>query len=128
MQAKRKPLSFRCQRVNNQLLWSPSPLLGYDDMTVIAKHDQPDDSWDKLLRSCDPVESFLEFSNPGDRVNTETGFLSTGTVAIDDSGAAEESIEVDRCISMDHYLVPLSLIERWGSAMGILIFLLLFSS
>ncbi|GAY45076.1 hypothetical protein CUMW_086740 [Citrus unshiu] len=115
--AKRKPLSFRCQLLNNQLLRSPSPLLGNDDMTVITKHDQPDDSWDKLLESCDPVERFLEFSNSGDQVNTETGFLSTGTAAVDDFGAAEETVEVDRCVSIDHFLVPLSLIERWGSAM-----------
>ncbi|KDO61669.1 hypothetical protein CISIN_1g016377mg [Citrus sinensis] len=118
-QAKRKPLSFRCQLLNNQLLRSPSPLLGNDDMTVITKHDQPDDSWDKLLESCDPVERFLEFSNSGDQVNTETGFLSTGTAAVDDFGAAEETVEVDRCVSIDHFLVPLSLIERWGSAMDI---------
>ncbi|ESR63731.1 hypothetical protein CICLE_v10008576mg [Citrus x clementina] len=117
--AKRKPLSFRCQLLNNQLLRSPSPLLGNDDMTVITKHDQPDDSWDKLLESCDPVERFLEFSNSGDQVNTETGFLSTGTAAVDDFGAAEETVEVDRCVSIDHFLVPLSLIERWGSAMDI---------
>ncbi|KAH9760787.1 tRNA (cytosine(38)-C(5))-methyltransferase 2 [Citrus sinensis] len=110
--AKRKPLSFRCQLLNNQLLRSPSPLLGNDDMTVITKHDQPDDSWDKLLESCDPVERFLEFSNSGDQVNTETGFLSTGTAAVDDFGAAEETVEVDRCVSIDHFLVPLSLIER----------------
>lgn len=129
MQAKRKPLSFGYQLFNNQLLWSPSPLFGDNDMAVITKHDQPENSWDKLLESCDPVEMFLEFNNPVDQVNTETGFLSTGTVAVDDFGAAEEIVDVETDSqeivndSIDPYLVSLSLIERWGSAMGILIIL-----
>lgn len=124
MQAKRKPLSFRCEHFNGQLLWSPSPLFGHDNISV-TKDDQPEENWDKLLRSCDPVERFLEFNNPSDRVNAETGCLLTKPVAVDDFGAPEEIIEEDGYDSIGNYLVPLNLIERWGSAMGILVILLL---
>ncbi|KAJ0029794.1 hypothetical protein Pint_12692 [Pistacia integerrima] len=121
--AKRKPFSFRCQLFNNQLLWSPGPLLGQDDITVINKPDQSEESWDKLLQSCDPVERFLEFKSPSHQINTETDFLETNNVATDSFGASEKIAEANEYKSMDQYLVPLSLIERWGSAMGILILL-----
>lgn len=121
MQAKRKPFSFKCQHFNSQLLWSPGPLLGHDDIAVINKHVESDESWDKLLQSCDPVESFLEFKKPSHQINTETDFLATNSITTDSFGASEKIGEANEHESMDQYLVPPSLIERWGSAMGILV-------
>lgn len=122
LQAKRKPSSFQNQLLNNRLLWSPSPLFGHDDNTVAIEHDQSQESWNKLLESCEPVEKFLEFKNHSDQMNTESGFLDTTIVPIDAYGALEKNDNANghNDISLNQYLVPLSLIERWGSAMGIL--------
>lgn len=124
LQAKRKPSSFQNQLLNNRLLWSPSPLFGCDDNTLAIEHDQSQESWDKLLQSCEPVEKFLEFKNHSDQMVTESVFLGTTIVPIDAYGALEKNDNANSHNedSLNQYLVPLSLIERWGNVMGILNF------
>jgi tRNA (cytosine38-C5)-methyltransferase len=97
-------------------------LFGHDDNTVAIEHDQSQESCDKLLQSCEPVEKFLEFENHSDQMDTESGLLDATIVPIDAYGALEKNDDAygRNDISLNQYLVPLSLIERWGSAMGIL--------
>lgn len=52
----------------------------------------------EMLQTCLPIESFLEFVNSKGKNGTFT----------------------DEEDSLNKYLVPSNLIERWGSAMGIL--------
>ncbi|KAE8655336.1 pentatricopeptide repeat-containing protein [Hibiscus syriacus] len=119
--AKQKPLSFQCQLFNNQLLWSPSPLFGNDEKTVIGENGQSKENWDKLIDSCQPIEKFLEFTPSSDQLDMGTiSFVNT-----DDSADVQETsdkfVEGNACDvgSIDQFIVPLSLIERWGSAMDI---------
>lgn len=121
LQAKKKPFSFRSQPFNNQLLWSPIPLFEHADNPVLCAHDLPRENFDKLLQSCEPIERFLEFKNsshpPGSNsLNTTMDFED----ACRDTGKDTEEHEYD-ISSVDQYSVSLSLIERWGSAMGILL-------
>ncbi|KAJ9702514.1 hypothetical protein PVL29_004314 [Vitis rotundifolia] len=118
--AKRKPLSFENQLFNNQLLSTPSPLFGHEDDSLIDEHDQSEKIWDKLLQSCEPVETFLEFKNTINPLETESSYLDTLSVSTDASGELEND-ERDRSDSNSwgQFSVPLSLIERWGSAMDI---------
>ncbi|XP_062006035.1 tRNA (cytosine(38)-C(5))-methyltransferase 2-like [Rosa rugosa] len=116
--AKRKPSTFHSQLFNNQLLWSPKPLFGHTnaDDKVFCELDEPQGSLDKLLESCEPIEIFLEFKNCRDQLN----FVDTN-VYTDTIGVLEKDEENGCCTStLDQYSVPSSLIERWGSAMGVI--------
>lgn len=73
-------------------------------------------NWDTLIHSCEPVERFLEFKSSSNRV---TG--GTGTDVSADCSGALENIDERNLNTMSQYIVPLSLIERWESAMGILV-------
>ncbi|KAK9932804.1 hypothetical protein M0R45_020026 [Rubus argutus] len=118
--AKRKPSTFQNQLLNNQLLWSPKPLFGHKnaDDKVLCELDEPQGSWDKWLESCQPIESFLEFKNCSD--HSEPNFVGSTNLSADTIGALEEDEGNGCCTStFDQYSVPLSLIERWGSAMDI---------
>ncbi|XP_017983314.1 PREDICTED: DNA (cytosine-5)-methyltransferase [Theobroma cacao] len=119
--AKRKPLSFQCQLFNNQLLWSPSPLFGNDENMVIGEYDQSQENWDKLIESCQPIEKFLEFTSSSDQVDVETCSFGTTDVSANGLETSEEFVGGDAFdfSSIDQFVVPLSLIERWGSAMDI---------
>ncbi|XVE63522.1 hypothetical protein DITRI_Ditri07aG0026800 [Diplodiscus trichospermus] len=119
--AKRKPLSFQSQQFDNQLLWSPSPLFGNDMKMVIGESDQSQQNWDKLIESCQPIEKFLEFTSSSDQVDTEISSLVTTDVSANGLETSEKFVEGDvfDFSSIDHFVVPLSLIERWGSAMDI---------
>lgn len=74
------------------------------------------DNWEKLSRSCQPIERFLVLKNPSNDASLVTGSSTVAPNALE---------KYDDCvydsISLDQYLVPLSLVERWGSAMGILV-------
>lgn len=76
---------------------------------------QAEEESDNLLQFCEPVEKFLESTAQVD------GEPST----IDDSenGSKECYGQEDDSVpnSVHQYLVPVSLIERWGNAMGILL-------
>ena len=90
---------------------------------MLCKLDQTQESLDKLLHTCEPIERFLEFKNscelPG------SSFVDTTGASMDDFGALETDGkgDFDDISSLKLYFVPLNLIERWGSAMGILIVL-----
>jgi tRNA (cytosine38-C5)-methyltransferase len=92
---------------------------------VLCELDEPQGSWDKWLESCQPIESFLEFKNCSD--HSEPNFVGGTNLSTDTIGALEEDEGNGCCTStFDQYSVPLSLIERWGSAMGILALLFIF--
>ncbi|KAG4136086.1 hypothetical protein ERO13_D08G257400v2 [Gossypium hirsutum] len=118
--AKRKPLSFQYQLFNNQLLLSPSPLFGNNEKTVIGENSQSQENWDNLIDSCQPIENFLEFTSSSDQVDTETGPFANAEVSGNDQETSETFVEGDEFDfgAIDQFVVPLSLIERWGSAMG----------
>ncbi|KAK4547237.1 hypothetical protein RGQ29_032835 [Quercus rubra] len=119
--AKRKPSCFQNHFLNNKLLQSPIPLFGHDDTIVANEHDQSQENWDKLLQSCEPVQKFLEFENHSNQSDTESGCLDTTHVSTEAFGDLEKNDKGNELVgsSLDQYFVPLSLIERWGSAMDI---------
>lgn len=59
-----------------------------------------------MLQSCQPIEKFLELNG--------LSKAAPGTLGKDD----DREFDV---LSLDQYYVPSSLVERWGSAMGILV-------
>ncbi|KAL7163685.1 hypothetical protein ACSBR2_039746 [Camellia fascicularis] len=84
--AKRKPSSFQSPLVNNQLLWSPSPLFEHDwspsplfeheANNIVNESNQPQESCDHWLQACEPIDNFLEFKNPSNQVAIGSGFLA----------------------------------------------------
>ncbi|KAF8393259.1 hypothetical protein HHK36_021500 [Tetracentron sinense] len=120
--AKRRPSSFQDPHFNNQLLWTPRPLLGHYDSTTMVEHDQSNAKWENLIQSCEPVENFLELKTSSNQSEMESDFFDESSVSALGCEALEKKAEGNEsCISfLDQYIVPLSLIERWGSAMGIL--------
>lgn len=96
--------------LNKQLLLVPGPLLGHDDNIMLSEGDQSQMNWDKLLEACEPIENFLEYKKSSGQEELESSCLHT------DVSALEKPV----LGSLNQYAVPLSLIERWGSAMGIL--------
>ncbi|XWS70847.1 hypothetical protein CRYUN_Cryun03dG0084200 [Craigia yunnanensis] len=119
--AKRKPSSFQLQLFNNQLLWSPSLLFGNDEKMVIGEHDWSPENWDKLIESCQAIEKFLEFTSSSDQADMETSSLVITDGSTNGLETTEKFVEGDifDFSSIDQFVVPLSLIERWGSAMDI---------
>lgn len=117
--AKRKPLCFQSPLFDNQLLHAPIPLFGHADKQVLCEHDQTQESLDKLIQSCEPIERFLELKNPSKQPGSS--LIDTTNAPADDFGAPEEDDKRDGhdVSSLEQYLVPLELIERWGSAMDI---------
>lgn len=74
----------------------PKPLFGHKDSTSISENDQLTSTSNDMRQTCLPIEGFLEFGN----------CMNQDTFSIEGS--------------LNQYFVPSSLIERWGSAMGIL--------
>lgn len=72
----------------------------------------------KLLQSCQPIEKFLELKKPNNDIAVESAALMTGLS--NDAPRTSEKTNGHEYESLDHYYVHPSLIERWGSAMGIL--------
>ncbi|XP_043702910.1 tRNA (cytosine(38)-C(5))-methyltransferase 2 isoform X1 [Telopea speciosissima] len=110
--AKMRPLSFQNPHFNNQLLWSPSPLLGSDDGLMD----------ENMVQSCEPIENFLEikpYSNHSE--SAESDLFHTSRVPEMVCTALETKVEENGSGtgSLSQYIVPLDLIERWGSAMDI---------
>jgi len=96
---------------------------------VANEHDQSQENWDRLLQSCEPVQKFLEFENHSNQSDNKSGCLDTTHVSTGAFGDLEKNDKGNELVgsSLDQYFVPLSLIERWGSAMGILNFFCLSS-
>ncbi|KNA21545.1 hypothetical protein SOVF_042200 [Spinacia oleracea] len=119
--AKRSPSSFQYTRFNNQLLYTPSPLFGDDDELTLNAPEQSPESWESMLLSCEPVQTFLEFDNCRNQDVTESRCSDTVTCSPFSSESAQRldiKVGVDGNL-LDQYFVPLNLIERWGSAMDI---------
>lgn len=114
LQAKRKPLFFEKELYNNQLLWSPNPLLDSDaNLESIETHGSQATS-DKLLLSCEPICRFLDHSNHQELSFYDASSIQSEVALEKNKDADEQVIE-----PFNQYLVPSSLIDRWGSAMGI---------
>lgn len=94
---------------------------------AIGENDQSQEKWDKLIDSCQSIEMFLEFTSSSNQVDMETSSLVTTDASANNLETSEKFVEQDvfDFSSIDQFMVPLSLIERWGSAMGI--FSLLFT-
>lgn len=76
----------------------------------------------KLIETCQPIQYFLELDKFRDQVIPESDVMLANVAEI--SNDMEEGNKfID--YPLDQYLVPSSLVERWGSAMGILISCLL---
>ncbi|KVH90286.1 C-5 cytosine methyltransferase, partial [Cynara cardunculus var. scolymus] len=103
--AKRKPSSFCNPEFNRQLLHVPELLVGCNESISISENGQLTSTSDKMLQTCLPIERFLEFGNSMNQVENGTSFPP--------DTCSDES-------SLKQYFVPSNLIERWGSAMGIL--------
>ncbi|KAJ7958750.1 tRNA (Cytosine-5-)-methyltransferase [Quillaja saponaria] len=118
--AKRKPSSFLNELFNNQLLWSPHPLLENADCTITNEHGESQESLDELLQSCEPIEKFLELKKPSNQTEVESGYLDSTSFSTDSINTfGKDDDNEHNPSSLDPYLVPLSLIERWGNAMDI---------
>lgn len=98
---------------NKQLVLDPSVLLRHDE-DMISGGDQLQRNWDNLPTTCEPIESFLEQRCFSDPVDLESSCLPAD---ISKSPEVEEKLVSG---TFNQYAVPSSLIERWGSAMGIL--------
>ncbi|XLR67865.1 hypothetical protein HN51_014912 [Arachis hypogaea] len=101
--AKRKPYSFVNEIWNRQLIQSPRPYEHFD--TAFIEDDLSQEDRHKLLQSCQSIESFLELKNPSNNIEAEYATLGKG----------DDNV----CDSLQQYYVPLSLVERWGSAMDV---------
>lgn len=114
-QAKRKPLAFKHPQFNNQLLWSPGPLYGEED-TKSSAGELSHDCCNDLIQACQPIKDFLEFKILRNKMDSESSLLLPNV-----SEPSEQTDARNGCSHsvLNQYLVPLSLIERWGSAMGI---------
>ncbi|KAH6790908.1 DNA methyltransferase-2 [Perilla frutescens var. frutescens] len=105
--AKRKPLSFQKAHFNNVIFWAPGCILGYEESMVTSEEAESNAYWNKLLETTRPIRDFLE----------------SGEV-ISEAGASEISEDTEEGSEFivhpsNQYLVPSSLVERWGSAMDI---------
>ncbi|XP_074281521.1 tRNA (cytosine(38)-C(5))-methyltransferase 2-like isoform X2 [Silene latifolia] len=120
-EAKRKPLRFKYPKFNNQLLYTPSPLLDHDDDFPNNSPEPSALDWDSTIMSCEPVQKFLEFECHIKEKEIESHCLNEAEHSHSLSDFVERGVPKvgsDGC-SVDQYLVPLSLIDRWGSAMDI---------
>lgn len=120
LQAKRKPLSFQRIWLNSKLLWSPSPLVGQDHNP--SNNDdslQQRDNCNNYVEACLPIELFLECNEDVNREcclqDVTVVFPETTDTSIENDARVRYSVSPE-----DQYLVPSSLIERWGNAMGML--------
>lgn len=89
------------------------------------ENDSSQKDWDQSLQSCQPIEQFLELKNPSNDTDVESASLVPGVPkdsikSLEKDDVREYDGEVLDRASLDQYFVPSSLIERWGSAMGIL--------
>ncbi|XP_042051352.1 tRNA (cytosine(38)-C(5))-methyltransferase 2 isoform X1 [Salvia splendens] len=105
--AKRKPLCFQKAQFNNVLLWGPGPILGDEESMVTSEEAESDRYWNKLLETTRPIYDFLESSEV---------ILESSLTKISEDIEEESEFGVD---PSNPFLVPSSLVERWGSAMDI---------
>lgn len=70
---------------------------------------------DKMLLSCEPICRFLDNSSH----HSEFSFPDASSIRGEDALEKINDADDQDIGSFDQYLVPSSLIDRWGSAMGI---------
>ncbi|KAJ1396513.1 S-adenosyl-L-methionine-dependent methyltransferase [Sesbania bispinosa] len=116
--AKRKPSSFVNEFLNSQLIQSPRPLFEHFDTVAANEDGSSQEDRHKLVPSCQPIEKFIELKNPSNDLDVESSALMTG-LSSDTSKTSGEDDDHEYH-SLDQYYVHPSLVERWGSAMGIL--------
>jgi tRNA (cytosine38-C5)-methyltransferase len=117
-QAKRKPSSFVNELLNCQLIQSPRPL--FEHFNTVAKEDDLSlEDRQNVLQLCQPIEKFLVLKNPSNDTDVESEASTTGlSNDTSRSSGKDNDHEYD---SIDKFYVHPSLLERWGSAMGILV-------
>ncbi|KAK4401133.1 tRNA (cytosine(38)-C(5))-methyltransferase 2 [Sesamum angolense] len=114
-EAKRNPISFRNSEFNGRLLWTPGPVLGFDESMVTTEEADSQRYLNKLLETCRPIIDFLELKSFTSEVIPDSGTrLANGS---ESSKVTEEGNGSDN--PLNQYLVPSSLAERWGNAMDI---------
>lgn len=103
--------------MNSQLIQSPRPLFEHfntmaneDDLSLEDRHE--------LLQPCQPIEKFLELKNPRNDIDVDSAASTTG-LSIETSGTLGKDNDREYH-SLDQFYVQPNLLERWGSAMGIL--------
>uniref|UniRef100_A0A0D9V2U0 Uncharacterized protein n=1 Tax=Leersia perrieri TaxID=77586 RepID=A0A0D9V2U0_9ORYZ len=103
--AKREPMTFQNPSDNSKLLRTPTFLKLIRDGHNIYNHNE-----DEMELICKPIKDFLET-----RIQNIDEQGSSGTIS--------DFIRCDGCTPTEtffqDYVVPLNLIERWGSAMDI---------
>lgn len=143
--AKRTPLSFQNPLFNNYLQRTPSVLLAKESILSRDGHLFQDGGREEYCVPCEPIRNFLEMrascNHQAEHAVADVCHesmvcvLDCGDVVIDsaikDHAAkntqyicTDQTSENDEGSSinmsfLDKYVVPLSLIERWGSAMDI---------
>ncbi|KAL2236095.1 UNVERIFIED_CONTAM: tRNA (cytosine(38)-C(5))-methyltransferase 2 [Sesamum indicum] len=113
--AKRKPLSFRNSEFNGKLLWTPGPVLGFNESMVTTEEADSQGYLNKLLETCRPIIDFLELKSFTSEVIPDSGTMLANSS--ESSKVTEERNGSDN--PLNQYLVPSSLAERWGNAMDI---------
>ncbi|XP_020106030.1 tRNA (cytosine(38)-C(5))-methyltransferase isoform X2 [Ananas comosus] len=133
--AKRKPLSFQNSLSDNKLLWTP-PCRTSESTIITETSQHAVENKEELQTVCEPIRSFLEkeslYSHQQEFVGVASEFRSEDVLA--DRAALEEIDTIETNTSqhgeevkgsikkqsfLHEYVVPLSLIERWGNAMDI---------
>ncbi|XP_073008218.1 tRNA (cytosine(38)-C(5))-methyltransferase 2 isoform X2 [Typha latifolia] len=119
--AKREPLSFQNPFFNNKLLWTPP-----ERNLLMDSNNHSNERNVEMQFFCEPIRNFLETQNLRDQqdclgIDSHDDF--NGSSADSEYGTDDVGEEVKGgTISKNDvpiYTVPLSLIERWGSAMDI---------
>lgn len=121
LQAKRKPMSFQNPQLNHKLLRTPDPVLGCHESMMNSEEADSPAYWDKVLETCQPVKDFMELKRFINEV------ISEPVAAHDNVPEVSKCAEEENAIlnyPLNQYIVPSGLVQRWGSAMGILAFLI----
>ncbi|CAH9122196.1 unnamed protein product [Cuscuta epithymum] len=113
--AKRKPLTFRIAKHDNQLLWNPGALVWQDENTIV-KDDQSQEYWDEVLQHCQPIENFLEWKISEKECESKSRILTTNDSEMENYDDADIDHGSD---FSSQYFVPSNLVDRWGNAMDI---------
>ncbi|KAL0327599.1 UNVERIFIED_CONTAM: tRNA (cytosine(38)-C(5))-methyltransferase 2 [Sesamum angustifolium] len=103
-EAKRNPISFRNSEFNGRLLWTPGPVLGFDESMVTTEEADSQGYLNKLLETCRPIIDFLELKSFTSEVIPDSGtMLANGS---ESSKVTEEGNGSDN--PLNQYLVHLA--------------------
>lgn len=140
--AKREPLSFHNPSYNNKLVFTPDPLIMLESIKPMDGELSQDNGLEEPNISCQPIKDFLEIE-PLFKGHGELSFINEYDVSMDSEDGSDNTCnkgcgpkdmesttgpnkivdEIERSDAnkspLDNYCVPISLIERWGSAMDI---------